>query len=555
MQVANDFGTTAPEYLGAEVFFEQSPQPALCLIGRWASGATKGLLHGATLTGLQQQLSNFTSVSAGAFLIYIDGVPTAITGISCGAALNLNGVAADVQAQLPAGVTCTWNSQFTRFDITSSTTGVGSSVSYGAPSTAVGHWTFATTPAIADTITIGTTAIAYIAHGGTPVGAQIALGTDVPTTLAATLTFLNSSADAQVVQCTYVSDGVSKIYAVFKVAGVGGNTFAIAAASTHITASGADLAGGAATDVSTTPFGLTAASGASPPVPGVAAETPLVCATALANASTQWYGLSFCATAQPSISDHAAVAAFILASSRLRIYGISTQSVAVLDPTQTNDVMSSMQVLNNKRVFCMYSSTNAYSCMTLMGRAFTVNFFASNSTLTLAWKQAPGITAETLNQTQFSTLIGKGGNVVIAVDNGAQMIWPGQMENGYWFDEVQNVDWQTNDVQTNVFNLLYQTTTKVPQTDPGDALIATVIENSLAAGVYNGMTAPGSWQAAGFGSLNTGDFLPLGYYVWYPPIATQSQANREARISVPFQCAVKLAGAVHTVDAILNVNR
>ncbi|MCT9017190.1 DUF3383 domain-containing protein, partial [Cupriavidus gilardii] len=46
-----------------------------------------------------------------------------------------------------------------------------------------------------------------------------------------------------------------------------------------------------------------------------------------------------------------------------------------------------------------------------------------------------------------------------------------------------------------------------------------------------------------------------GYYVYAPPIALQSQADREARKSVSFQVAAKEAGAIHTVDILVNVNR
>jgi hypothetical protein len=38
-------------------------------------------------------------------------------------------------------------------------------------------------------------------------------------------------------------------------------------------------------------------------------------------------------------------------------------------------------------------------------------------------------------------------------------------------------------------------------------------------------------------------------------VASQSQADREARKAPTLQVALKLAGAVHFVDVIINVNR
>ena len=40
--VSLDFPSTAPEFLAAELYFGQSPQPSTCLIGRWLSAATAG---------------------------------------------------------------------------------------------------------------------------------------------------------------------------------------------------------------------------------------------------------------------------------------------------------------------------------------------------------------------------------------------------------------------------------------------------------------------------------------------------------------------------------
>ena len=440
------------------------------MAGRWASTATAGILEGAILTPTEQLIANFTAVSSGSFFTYIDGIPHAITGINLSAQTNLNGVASQVQGALPAGVTCVWEAGDEQFYITSSTTGVTSSVGPAQAPTDIGNWTYSAIPTVADTITLGTTAIAYIAHGGTPVGNQIALGTDVPTTLAASLAFLNASTDPQTSLATYVSDGVSKIYAVAKVSGV--TTIPISAASTHITASGTDLAGATGTDISGL-LGLTVADGGLS-VPGIAAETPLAAVTACAAVSAVWYGAGFPqnTNVQLSIADHVAIGAYILGSSRARMYAVSIFGGApggteCLNPAFTSDLASSLQAQNNKRIFWMYSSFNPAVAFTMYGRAFTTNWNAANTAYTLAYKQAPGIPGEPLTESQFETLQKKGGNVNIAIatpDGSAlSQIWPGWMSQGYWFDEVHGVDWWANKVQTDVFNYMRSVATKVPR--------------------------------------------------------------------------------------------
>lgn len=49
-EVVEDFGTTAPEYLAANLFFSQSPQPSILYIGRWVKEAAAGLLKGGVLS-------------------------------------------------------------------------------------------------------------------------------------------------------------------------------------------------------------------------------------------------------------------------------------------------------------------------------------------------------------------------------------------------------------------------------------------------------------------------------------------------------------------------
>ncbi len=189
----------------------------------------------------------------------------------------------------------------------------------------------------------------------------------------------------------------------------------------------------------------------------------------------------------------------------------------------------------------------------MLGRMATVNFDANNSTITLMFKQEPGIVAEVLSPTQASVLNGNNYNYFAAFTNATSIIVNGKVASGQFIDTIWGVDWLANNVQTNVYNLLYGTN-KVPQTDAGMHTIGTAIEASLADGVNNALLAPGIWTAAGFGQLVTGQFLQKGYYVYQPPISTQSAADRAARKSVPFQVAAKLAGAVHSVNVTIDVN-
>lgn len=332
-----------------------------------------------------------------------------------------------------------------------------------------------------------------------------------------------------------------------------GSQFVVTSSTTGATSTvGYATAPASGTDISTM-LGLTAAL-ASAPVGGIVAEQPTDCvALFIDRFANKFLGLNF---ADTGVTDdqHVAVAALIEAD-QAHIYGISTQAPQVLDSTSSTDIASRLKALNYKYSFAQYSSNNPYAVASMLGRMLTVNFDGNNTTITLMFKGEPGIVAENLSSTQANTLQAKNCNVFVAYDNDTAIIQYGITPSGIFIDSVYNAIWFKNRIQTDVYNLLYQSPTKVPQTDAGNALIATKISGACDAAVNNGYLAPGVWNSDGFGALNQGDTLSKGYYIYTPPIATQSQANREARKSVPFQVAAKEAGAIHSVDIAVTVNR
>ena len=84
--------------------------------------------------------------------------------------------------------------------------------------------------------------------------------------------------------------------------------------------------------------------------------------------------------------------------------------------------------------------------------------------------------------------------------------------------------------------------------------IISAAEQILLNYVEDGLLAPGVWTDYGFGKLNAGDYVEKGYYIYCPPLSQQSSADRAARMAGPMKIAVKLAGAIHTVDASIDVN-
>jgi hypothetical protein len=293
-----------------------------------------------------------------------------------------------------------------------------------------------------------------------------------------------------------------------------------------------------------------------PPVPGSDAETPEEAIAALADASSAWYGAMFATLTAVADDEHIEVAKFIEASERMRVYGITSADTRVLDATFTDDIASKLKKLGLNRTVTQYSSTVPFAIASLFGRAFTVDFNGNRTTITLKFKQEPGIGYEQITESQAQSIAGKNCNVFVYYNNNAAILQEGVVASGAFFDEIHGLDWLANAIQTELWNALYTSATKIPQTEDGIAILVAIAKACCEEGVRNGLIGRNlPWNADGFGELNRGDILPAGYYIWTEELALQAQSEREQRKAPPLQIAVKLAGAIHFADAIIFVNR
>ena len=270
-----------------------------------------------------------------------------------------------------------------------------------------------------------------------------------------------------------------------------------------------------------------------------------------------WYGLHLAVQAAdyPTDTDIISVAAAIEAAGVSRIFGITTDEADTLVAATTTDLSSKLKAAKYSRTFTQYSTSSRYAALSAFSRAFTVDYTASNTTITLKFKQEPGVTYETLSTSQADSIEAKNCNVYVYYENDSAILEQGVMSNGDFFDERHGLDWLQNAVQTADYNTLYTSTTKIPQTDAGTTTRIANIEIVLDKAVKNGLFAPGKWTGGPMGQLNTGDTLTKGYYTWAETVDAQLQTDREARKGVPIQVAGKLAGAVHYGSVAITVVR
>lgn len=189
--------------------------------------------------------------------------------------------------------------------------------------------------------------------------------------------------------------------------------------------------------------------------------------------------------------------------------------------------------------------------------AQSTNYSGTDTALTMNLKELTGIKADGNINSTYYNLAKQNGVDVYANTEGLSCVY--SFDNGYYTDDATNLLWLKKALEVSGFNYLRKTNTKIPQTEVGMTGLKNAYEQRCSQGVRNGVIGTGLvWNdAIPFG--NPEDFQrniqEKGYYIYSLPIAQQNQAEREQRIAPVVQIAIKLSGAIHQSNVIVQIQR
>lgn len=246
------------------------------------------------------------------------------------------------------------------------------------------------------------------------------------------------------------------------------------------------------------------------------------------------------------------------AQSESKLFFVSDYLASSMQPGGTFYEIKSQTLTYSRRFLYTASATAARVAMAAYaGRSMSVNFSGSNTTQTMQLKDLIGIAADTgITQTIYNTAEESGVDVYGVFGPGLPCVISNSGGLGF-FDQVYNLNWLKFALEVACFNVLRQTSTKIPQTETGMAVIKGAIITVLNQAVANQYLAPGSWTSPDrFGNPEDmlRSVLENGWYYYSQPVTEQNQADREARIAPLIQVACKEAGAVHHVLVNVYVN-
>jgi hypothetical protein len=224
----------------------------------------------------------------------------------------------------------------------------------------------------------------------------------------------------------------------------------------------------------------------------------------------------------------------------------------------TGEIFDDVKAAGYTYVRCLLYTVSAqaarYMAAAYAGRAMSTDFSGSLTTATIHMKELIGVLPDpNITQAILNKCKTVGADVYINIGGLSKVFCTG---GNTYYDSVYNLTWLVFALQVAGFNAIATTSTKLPQTETGMAVLRGAYLNVLTQAVVNGYSAPGTWNGAiPFGSpaVFARNVAQLGFYLYSAPVSTQSQADRLDRKAPLVQIAVKEAGAIQSSSVIVNV--
>lgn len=228
-----------------------------------------------------------------------------------------------------------------------------------------------------------------------------------------------------------------------------------------------------------------------------------------------------------------------------------------LSSFETNGVFTQIQARGLTHTRCLYNGMGEELLFSAgyASKLLSVNFNGSGTANNLHTKAIIGILPDTtINETLLQKATNVGVDFYASVEGLGVIYTSGKNE---WVDTILFLNWLQNALQVAGFNALRSTPTKLAQTETGVQLLSNAYQNVLQQAVNLGYVAGGKWNLPftfGNQELFYNNLAQVGFYIYFEPVAAQTQEERDLRRAPLGQIAIKLAGAINSSNIIVYVN-
>lgn len=232
------------------------------------------------------------------------------------------------------------------------------------------------------------------------------------------------------------------------------------------------------------------------------------------------------------------------------LYTVASYSAAILE----SGLFAVMKGKKTRRAAGVVSA-NAYAAAALMGCIAGLAHKYKDSNFSVCYKTLQGIEPTVLTQTQIDGIAAVNGNVYVTRGYRHTVFEHAVTGSGLRIDEVLYLDLMAADMQDALIDLIVGSGPRLSQNDSTSGRMINTLSPVLTGYLNRGVIATNVWRGGEFGSLQTGDMLDSGFYIYIPPYSQQSQEDREAHKAMPVHVCLTLAGSVESVELTVDVQR
>lgn len=229
-------------------------------------------------------------------------------------------------------------------------------------------------------------------------------------------------------------------------------------------------------------------------------------------------------------SDILAVAGWVEA--RTKLFIAATASADVLNPTDTDDVGSTLLASSYSRTGLIYSATAETQWPDTAWAGSLLGY--DPGSITWAFKRDAGVTGQTFTSSQITALEAKRVTRLETIQGLTRTIGGYTSDAGAFIDIIHGLDWLRQRLAEDIFIQLVNNV-KIPYTNAGIAIIEAAVRARLQDAVQRNVLAD-----------DDGDGGP-GWVVTVPDISQTNPIDRGNRLLRDVKFTARLAGAIHKV--------
>lgn len=259
---------------------------------------------------------------------------------------------------------------------------------------------------------------------------------------------------------------------------------------------------------------------------------------AIEERNDDWYGLALTRDLQTNDNyDDASV----WAEARLKLLAAFDDSLIAKDSLSVLDLPFLNKAAGYSRTFTHWNNNGTtYPEVSEIIRILTVDYNVPNSSITLKFKQLPGITPITATPSERIALLDKNADIYVT-RGGVNHVEEGKVAVGEFIDVIHSVDFMQTQIALQVFGLLFATSTKIPMTDAGVSQIEDAVRVVLDIAVAAGIIAEDVDE--------DGNIVPA-FVITAPSVLSIPASQRAQRIAPAVTFTARLAGAIHFVTVV-----